>query len=76
MRIEPEITRHHATLSVNKRSGWRREFNEVSWGGEASKYDIRDWDEDHERSRKCGTYTAEELRNLRDKLNQMDLKDE
>ncbi len=70
MRIEPEILKHHGVLSTNKKSGWKRELNSVSWGGEEPKFDIRDWDEDHERSKKCGTYTVEELRNLRDLLNQ------
>lgn len=76
MKIEPEILEHHGTISTNERNGWKREVNLVSWGGDPEKYDIRDWAPDHERSGKCGTFTAEELRNLRDILNQMDLEKE
>ncbi len=28
-------------------TGWRKELNRVTWNRGASKYDIRDWAEDH-----------------------------
>ena len=30
-------------------TGWKKELNLVSWNGGQAKYDIRDWDPDHER---------------------------
>lgn len=74
-RIEPEILEHHKTLSINKNSGWKKELNTVSWGGDPEKYDIREWDPDHERSGKGVRFTAEEMRNLRDILNTLNLDD-
>ena len=44
--IEFEIKNHVGTLST-ARSGWAKELNEVSWNGEAPKYDLRDWSPDH-----------------------------
>ncbi len=75
MKIEPEILKNYGVLSTRK-NGWTRELNLVSWSGDPEKYDLRDWDPEHEHAGKCGTYTAEELRNLRDILNQMDLEEE
>lgn len=74
MKIEPEILEHYEVLSTNQ-NGWTKELNLVSWGGEPEKYDIRNWDPEHERSGRSCTYTTEELRNLRDALNRMDLGD-
>ncbi|MBR7088691.1 MAG: hypothetical protein IKI38_04980 [Mogibacterium sp.] len=31
------------------KSGWSREVNLVAWNGKPPKFDIRDWDPDHER---------------------------
>lgn len=31
------------------KSGWNREVNLVAWNGKPPKFDIRDWDPDHER---------------------------
>ena len=31
------------------KTGWSREINIVSWNGKPPKFDIRDWDPDHER---------------------------
>ena len=41
--------------------GWRKEFNRVSWNGAEPKYDIREWDEKHERMGKGVTLTKNEL---------------
>jgi len=37
----------------------------VSWNGAAPKYDIRDWDPEHEKMGKGVTLTEEELRKLK-----------
>lgn len=31
------------------KTGWSREINIVSWNGKPPKFDIRDWDPDHQR---------------------------
>jgi hypothetical protein len=45
----------------------------VSWNERDPKYDIRDWNADHEKMRKGITLTADELVQLRDILNGMEL---
>ena len=46
--------------------GWRKELNRVSWGGREPKYDIRDWDEKHEKMKKGVTLSEAELRKLKE----------
>lgn len=42
-------------------TGWSKEINMVSWNGGAAKYDIRDWDPDHERMSRGVTLTEQEF---------------
>lgn len=53
--------------------GWKKELNLISWSGSEAKYDIRDWDETHEKMGKGITLTQEELKKLREILNTLDL---
>lgn len=46
--------------------GWKKEFNRVSWSGGEPKYDIRDWDETHEKMGKGITLSEQELRKLKE----------
>lgn len=46
--------------------GWKKEFNRVSWNGGEPKYDIRDWDEIHEKMGKGITISEQELRKLKE----------
>ncbi|MDR2005693.1 MAG: hypothetical protein LBP78_00385 [Acidaminococcales bacterium] len=48
--------------------GWRKEFNRVSWNGGEPKYDIRDWNEGHEKMGKGITLSEAEMRKLRELL--------
>ena len=41
--------------------GWTKELNLVSWNGREPKYDIREWDPEHEKMGKGVTLTEEEL---------------
>lgn len=41
--------------------GWAKELNIVSWNDGEPKYDIRDWDPDHEKMGKGVTLTKDEL---------------
>ncbi|SCI16358.1 MULTISPECIES: YdbC family protein [unclassified Romboutsia] len=53
--------------------GWNKELNLISWNNREAKYDIRDWDEYHEKMGKGITLTKEELINLKELLNNLDL---
>ncbi len=44
-----------------------------NWNNRESKYDLRDWAPEHEKMGKGVTLTNEELKELRDILNNMDL---
>lgn len=58
-----EITEHIGILANNP-SGWTKEINMVSWNNTPAKYDIRDWDEDHEHMSRGVTLKEEELDKL------------
>jgi len=53
--------------------GWKKEFNLISWNGRDPKYDIRDWDEQHEKMGKGVTLSKEEIIQLREILNRIEL---
>ena len=63
--IKFEIVKEIGVLSESP-SGWKRELNMVSWNGRAPKYDIRDWDENHEKMGKGITLSQEEIEILVD----------
>lgn len=64
-----EIIEHIAVLSASK-VGWSKELNLVSWNGANAKYDIREWDEKHERMSRGVTFSEEEAISLRDALDE------
>ena len=53
--------------------GWTKELKLISWNGREAKYDLRDWAPDGEKMGKGITLNKEELKSLRDLLNDMDL---
>ncbi|MCY6354373.1 YdbC family protein [Clostridium sp. ZS2-4] len=53
--------------------GWSKELNLISWSGRDPKFDLRDWAPEHEKMGKGITLSAEELKKLRDILNEMEL---
>ena len=55
------------------RNGWNLELNLVSWSGHPAKYDSRSWAPDHEKMGKGSTFTADELKALKDLLNKLDI---
>ena len=67
-----EITEHIDTISESPK-GWTKELNLISWNNRDPKYDLRDWAPEHEKMGKGITFTKEELKGLRDILNDMDL---
>lgn len=67
-----EITKSLGVLSESAK-GWTKEINLVSWNKYPAKYDIREWDPDHQKMSKGLTFTADEMKELRDILNELDL---
>lgn len=65
--ITSEITKELAVLSENDR-GYTKEANFVSWNGNATKLDIREWHPNHERCGKGVTLTEDEGRKLYEAL--------
>lgn len=65
-----EITKSIGILSESAK-GWHKEINLVSWNNREAKYDIREWDPNHEKMSKGITLNKDEIIKLRDLLNEM-----
>jgi hypothetical protein len=65
--INFEIIKSIGTLSLSPK-GWTKELNLISWNGREPKYDIRDWDPEHQKMGKGVTLTEEELMELKELL--------
>ena len=63
-----EIKEKLGVLSIAK-SGWSKELNLISWNDKEAKYDIREWNPEHDKMGKGVTFTREELVKLKDLLN-------
>lgn len=78
-RINGRIELHGRNKIRNQRDrgennkGWSKELNLISWNDREPKYDIRDWSPEHEKMGKGVTLSVEELKKLRDLLNEMKL---
>ena len=57
------IVKHLGVITTNT-SGWTKELNLVSWNGNAAKYDIRDWAENHEKMSRGITLTEDEMNTI------------
>lgn len=64
-----EITERIAVLS--ERGKWTKELNKVSWNEREAKYDLRDWNHEDEKIGKGVTLSEEDLRNLKEVLNEI-----
>ncbi len=62
--IKFEIIEHIGVLSENAK-GWKKELNLISWNEREPKYDIRDWDENHEKMSKGTTLSKNEMDELK-----------
>lgn len=58
-----EIKEHIGVLS-SYATGWTKELNLVAWNGAPEKYDLRDWDPDHEHMSRGITLHKEEAEKL------------
>jgi len=70
--IKYEIEKNVGVLSEGSK-GWTKELNLISWNGREAKYDIREWAPEHVKMGKGVTLNKDELKKLRDILNDMDL---
>lgn len=58
-----EIVKNIAVLSTEK-SGWTKEINLVSFNDNPPKYDIRTWDQEHQKMGKGITLSKDEMKEL------------
>ncbi len=70
--VKYEIKEIVGTLSESTK-GWKKELSLISWNDKEAKYDIREWDSDHKKMGKGVTLTVEELRKLKEMLENMDI---
>lgn len=66
--IKYKIVEKIAVLSTTEK-GWSKELNLISWNEREPKYDLRDWNENHDKMGKGITLTKEELIQLKEALN-------
>ncbi|MBP3494954.1 MAG: hypothetical protein J6K52_01985 [Clostridia bacterium] len=67
-----DIVKTFGSVSDND-NGWVKEVNLISWNEREPVYDIRAWQENHEKLGKGITLTETELKNLKELLNTMEL---
>ncbi|MBY2477284.1 hypothetical protein KWV16_10340 [Clostridioides difficile] len=70
--IKFEIKETAGVLSESAKE-WKKELNLISWNDKEAKYDIRDWDSEHKKMGKGVTFTIEELKKLKELLNELDI---
>ena len=58
--IKFELKEEIGVISENAK-GWTKELNIISWNDNAPKYDIREWNPDHDRMTKGLTFTKDEI---------------
>ena len=69
--IKYEIEKELGVISESTK-GWRKELNLISWNGKEAKYDLRDWAPEHDKMGKGITLTLDELKALKELLNNME----
>lgn len=70
--IKFEIEKEIGKVSESSK-GWAKELNLISWNGKEAKYDLRDWAPGHEKMGKGITLSSDELKCLKELLNNMDI---
>lgn len=70
--IKYEIVESLGVISESNK-GWTKELNLVAWNNYAPKYDIREWDPDHEKMGKGLTFTKDEMIELKRLIDKLDL---
>lgn len=67
-KLSYQIEKYIGVISETS-GGWSKELNLISWNDRKAKYDIRDWDPDHDKMGKGITLTREELEALSEIIN-------
>lgn len=70
--IKYEIVESLGVISESNK-GWTKELNLVAWNNYAPKYDIREWDPEHEKMGKGLTFTKDEIVELKNLIDKLDL---
>ena len=70
--IKFEIEKELGSVSESPK-GLKKELNLISWNGKEAKYDLREWAPGHEKMGKGVTLSKEELKCLKEILNNIDL---
>ena len=70
--IKFEIKETIGVLSISAKD-WTKELNLVSWNDKEPKYDLREWDANHEKMGKGVTLTLEEVKKLKETLNAIEI---
>lgn len=61
--VEFKLISRIGTLA-NYQTGWNKEINIVAWNGGVPKYDVRDWNPEHDRMTRGVTLHEEEAKKL------------
>ncbi|MDD2483809.1 MAG: PC4/YdbC family ssDNA-binding protein [Eubacteriales bacterium] len=67
-----ELVEHIGVFGKDTK-GWTRELNKVAWNGGPAKFDVRNWDDKHQKMGRGITLTKEELAEFREILKDMTL---
>jgi hypothetical protein len=67
-----EIVERIGIVSVSPK-GWKKELNIVKWNDKPAKYDLREWDDEHEKMGKGITFTDEEMKALKEMIGGLEL---
>ena len=63
-----EIKRRIIVLSENKKTGWTKELNLISWNGAPAKFDIREFSPDRQKLSRGITLTMDERKQIKDAI--------
>lgn len=61
--VKFEIIQHFGVMKERK-NGWKKELNKVKWGDNDPKWDIREWNEEHNKMSRGITLSDEEAKIL------------
>ena len=70
--IEYKIQECIGELSESSK-GWKKELNLISWNNRAAKYDIREWDPEHQKMGKGITLSKDEIIKLKILLDKIEV---
>ena len=67
-----EIVEHLGVFGKDTK-GWTRELNKVAWNGGPAKFDVRNWDETHQKMGRGVTMTQQEMTEFKSLLKDLSL---